>query len=142
MVGAPGSALSATESTNLTVDGTGFTVSDADEAGSGAVATLAVGEGAITVSVGDSGVTIDSGNGSAGAVTRVASGAYQMGFADINALVDFNVQNPGQSVKAVMMETTTRRMSATTVSPLRAVTASFKRVSFAMTATTSIRTSA
>jgi NitT/TauT family transport system substrate-binding protein len=48
-------------------------------------------------------VTIDSGNGSAGAVTRVASGAYQMGFADINALVDFNAQNPGQSVKAVMM---------------------------------------
>lgn len=48
-------------------------------------------------------VAIDSGNGSAGAVTRVASGAYQMGFADINALVDFNVQNPGQSVKGVMM---------------------------------------
>jgi len=48
-------------------------------------------------------VTIDSGNGSAGAVTRVASGAYQMGFADINALVDFNAQNPDQSVKAVMM---------------------------------------
>ena len=45
-------------------------------------------------------VSIDSGNGSAGAVTRVASGAYQMGFADINALVDFNAQNPGQSVKA------------------------------------------
>jgi len=48
-------------------------------------------------------VSIDSGNGSAGAVTRVASGAYQMGFADINALVEFNVKNPGQSVKAVMM---------------------------------------
>lgn len=48
-------------------------------------------------------VAIDSGNGSAGAVTRVASGAYQMGFADINALVDFNVKNPGQSLKAVMM---------------------------------------
>lgn len=48
-------------------------------------------------------ISIDSGNGSAGAVTRVASGAYQMGFADINALVDFNAQNPGQSVKAVMM---------------------------------------
>ena len=48
-------------------------------------------------------VTIDSGNGSAGAVTRVASGAYQMGFADINALVEFNAANPGQSVKAVMM---------------------------------------
>ena len=38
-----------------------------------------------------------AGNGSAGAVTRVASGAYQMGFADINALVEFNVANPGQS---------------------------------------------
>ena len=48
-------------------------------------------------------VTVDSGNGSAGAVTRVASGAYQMGFADINALVEFNVQNPGQAAKAVMM---------------------------------------
>jgi NitT/TauT family transport system substrate-binding protein len=48
-------------------------------------------------------VSIDSGNGSAGAVTRVASGAYQMGFADINSLVEFNVQNPGQSVKCVMM---------------------------------------
>lgn len=48
-------------------------------------------------------VKIDSGSGSAGAVTRVASGAYQMGFADINALVEFNVANPGQAVKAVMM---------------------------------------
>jgi NitT/TauT family transport system substrate-binding protein len=48
-------------------------------------------------------VVIDAGNGSAGAVTRVASGAYQMGFADINALVEFNVANPGQSVQAVMM---------------------------------------
>ncbi len=48
-------------------------------------------------------VTIDSGNGSAGAVTRVASGAYQMGFADINALVEFVAANPGQPVKSVMM---------------------------------------
>ena len=45
-------------------------------------------------------VTIDAGNGSAGAVTRVASGAYQMGFADINALVEFNVANPGQASSA------------------------------------------
>jgi NitT/TauT family transport system substrate-binding protein len=48
-------------------------------------------------------VTIDSGNGSAGAVTRVASGAYQMGFADINALVEFMAANPGQPIKSVMM---------------------------------------
>lgn len=48
-------------------------------------------------------VTIDSGNGSAGAVTRVASGAYQMGFADINALVEFDAAHPDQAAKAVMM---------------------------------------
>jgi NitT/TauT family transport system substrate-binding protein len=48
-------------------------------------------------------VAIDSGNGSAGAITRVASGAYQMGFADINSLVEFNAANPGQAAKAVMM---------------------------------------
>ncbi len=48
-------------------------------------------------------VTIDRGAGSAGAIQRVATGAYQMGFADINALVEFNVANPGQAAKAVLM---------------------------------------
>lgn len=48
-------------------------------------------------------VTIDRGSGSAGAIQRVATGAYQMGFADINALVEFNVANPGQAAKAVLM---------------------------------------
>ncbi len=68
VVTAPGSALSATEQVNLSIERTGFTVSDVDEAGSGATATLNVGEGAITVVIGDSGVTIDSGNGT-GTVT-------------------------------------------------------------------------
>lgn len=48
-------------------------------------------------------VTIDRGNGSAGAIQSVATGAYQMGFADVNALVEFNVANPGQAAKAVMI---------------------------------------
>ncbi len=48
-------------------------------------------------------VTLDSGQGSAGALQRVATGAYDMGFADINSLVEFNVKNPTQAVKAVMM---------------------------------------
>lgn len=48
-------------------------------------------------------VTIDRGAGSAGAIQRVATGAYQMGFADINALVEFNVANPGQAARAVLM---------------------------------------
>jgi len=52
VVTAPGSALSATEQVNLSIEGTGFSVGDVDEAGSGATATLEVGEGAITVAIG------------------------------------------------------------------------------------------
>ena len=63
VVTAPGSALSATEQVNLSIEGTGFSVTDVDEAGAGATATLNVGEGVITVVIGNSGVTIDSGNG-------------------------------------------------------------------------------
>ncbi len=48
-------------------------------------------------------VTLDAGQGSAGALQRVATGAYEMGFADINALIEYNVKNPNQQVKAVMM---------------------------------------
>ena len=71
VVSAPASALSATEHVNLSIHGTGFGVTDADDAGSGGTATLRVGEGALTVSAGDSGVTIDSGNDTA---TVVLSG--------------------------------------------------------------------
>jgi NitT/TauT family transport system substrate-binding protein len=50
-------------------------------------------------------VTIDVGNGSGGAVTRVASGAYEMGFADLAALMEFHANNPDAPNKpvAVMM---------------------------------------
>lgn len=48
-------------------------------------------------------VTIDSGNGSAGAVTRVATGGYDMGFADFNALVEHAAANPDDSLQAVYM---------------------------------------
>ena len=44
-------------------------------------------------------VTIDSGTGSGAAVNRVASGAYDMGFADISALIEFLGNNPGAAVK-------------------------------------------
>ncbi|WP_029523800.1 ABC transporter substrate-binding protein [Polaromonas glacialis] len=50
-------------------------------------------------------VTVDAGNGSGGTVTRVASGAYDMGFADMAALMEFhanNVDAPNKPV-AVMM---------------------------------------
>ncbi len=45
-------------------------------------------------------VTIDSGNGSAGAVTRVASGAYDLGAADLNSLVEFDASNPDRALKS------------------------------------------
>ncbi len=50
-------------------------------------------------------VTVDAGNGSGGAVTRVASGTYDMGFADLAALMEFHANNPEAPNKpvAVMM---------------------------------------
>ena len=50
-------------------------------------------------------VSIDAGNGSGGTVTRVASGTYDMGFADMAALMEFHANNPDAPNKpvAVMM---------------------------------------
>ncbi|MDQ1185611.1 ABC transporter substrate-binding protein [Agrobacterium larrymoorei] len=48
-------------------------------------------------------VTIDSGNGSVEAIPRVATGAYQMGFGDINSVMKFLDEDPSQKVKAVYM---------------------------------------
>ena len=51
-------------------------------------------------------VNIDAGNGSGGAVNRVASGAYEMGFADISAMIEFlsaNQGNPAARMQAVYM---------------------------------------
>ena len=44
-------------------------------------------------------VTIDSGVGSGASVTRVATGAYEMGFADISVLIEFIGNNPGAQSK-------------------------------------------
>jgi NitT/TauT family transport system substrate-binding protein len=48
-------------------------------------------------------VTMDPGQGSAGAVQRVASGAYHIGFADVNSLIEYNAKNPGKEVLCVFM---------------------------------------
>jgi NitT/TauT family transport system substrate-binding protein len=50
-------------------------------------------------------VTIDAGSGSGGTVTRVASGTYDMGLADMAALMEFHANNPDAPNKpvAVMM---------------------------------------
>ena len=50
-------------------------------------------------------VTVDAGSGSGGAIQRVASGTYDMGFADLAALMEFHANNPEVKDKpvAVMM---------------------------------------
>ena len=48
-------------------------------------------------------VTIDTGNGSRETITRIASGTYQLGFGDINALVEFMDAQPDTKIKSVMM---------------------------------------
>lgn len=45
-------------------------------------------------------VTIDRGYGSADAVSKIASGAYHLGYADINSMIEFNAKNPDQALIA------------------------------------------
>jgi NitT/TauT family transport system substrate-binding protein len=48
-------------------------------------------------------VTIDRGKGSAQVVAQVLSGVYDMGFPDINVLIDFNARNPQSDLRMIMM---------------------------------------
>lgn len=45
--------------------------------------------------------TIDRGSGSSDVMTRVASRAYQFGWADIATMIKFNAENPGSKLMAV-----------------------------------------
>jgi len=45
--------------------------------------------------------TIDRGSGSSDVMTRVASGAYQFGWADIATMIKFNAENPNNKLIAV-----------------------------------------
>jgi NitT/TauT family transport system substrate-binding protein len=46
---------------------------------------------------------LDAGRGSADTIGRVASGVYEIGFGDLNALIEFNAKNPGKEIPAVFM---------------------------------------
>ncbi len=46
-------------------------------------------------------VQVDRGNGSSETIVRVASGAYQFGWADIATMVKFNAEHPGNELVAV-----------------------------------------
>jgi len=60
-------------------------------------------------------VTIDPGTGSVEGINRVASGAYEMGFADINSLVKYRDNPRNLAVKAVMMVYDTPAFSIVTL---------------------------
>src|SRR5258708_12883275 len=48
-------------------------------------------------------VTFDQGNGSGAAVPQVANGAYDMGFGDINALIELAAKKPDEAPVGVYM---------------------------------------
>ncbi len=48
-------------------------------------------------------VTIEAGDGSVGTIPKIATGAFPMGFGDINTVIKFLDQNPGAPVTAVMI---------------------------------------
>lgn len=48
-------------------------------------------------------VTMDAGKGSMDATRRIVSGAYDMGFPDINTLIQYNAENPDKTIPVVLM---------------------------------------
>ncbi len=48
-------------------------------------------------------VTIEAGSGSVNTIPKIATGAFPIGFGDINSVIKFLDQNPGAPVTAVMM---------------------------------------
>ena len=60
-------------------------------------------------------VSVDPGSGSVEGINRVASGVYEMGFADINSLVKYRDNPKNSAVKAVMMVYDTPAFSIVTL---------------------------
>src|SRR5471032_1202284 len=48
-------------------------------------------------------VTMDPGQGSGATIQRIATGAYQIGFADVNSVIEYNAKNPGKELLCVFM---------------------------------------
>lgn len=48
-------------------------------------------------------VTFDPSQGSGDAANRIAGGSHDMGFPDINSLIEFNAQNPDSAIQTVLM---------------------------------------
>ncbi len=55
---------------------------------------------------------MDPAQSAAGAVQRVATGAYQIGFADVNSTIEYNAKNPGKKSSACSWPMTSRRSAS------------------------------
>lgn len=62
-------------------------------------------------------VRIDRGFGSADAISKIASGAYDMGFGDFNAMLEFNARNPQNRLIAIYMVHDAPAFSVLTLNP-------------------------
>src|SRR5687767_9622992 len=60
-------------------------------------------------------VTIDRGTGSQKTIEQVATGTYDMGYGDINSMIEYNVKNPAQPLVAVYMVLNTPPFSLLTL---------------------------
>src|ERR1051326_1410614 len=71
-------------------------------------------------------VTIDVGNGSVASITRGASGAYDLGFGDVGALIEFDAQQPGAPLVQAVYQYYNRAPFAIIGRKDRGITADFK----------------
>lgn len=71
-------------------------------------------------------VQIDVGSGSVASITRVASGAYDLGFGDISALIEFNAANPGSPYLSAVYQYYNRAPFVIVGRKDRGVTSDFK----------------
>ena len=62
-------------------------------------------------------VEIDQGEGSAASIIKVASGAYNVGFGDINALIDLASKKPAEAPLAVYMMYNTPPFTIAAIAP-------------------------
>lgn len=71
-------------------------------------------------------VTIDVGNGSVASITRVASGAYDLGFGDVSSLIEFDAQQPGPPLVQAVYQYYNRAPFAIIGRKDRGITTDFK----------------
>ena len=62
-------------------------------------------------------MTVDRGNGSADAVTKLASGSYDLAFGDLNAMVQFNAAQPSRPLIGIFMMHDRPQLSVMTLDP-------------------------